>query len=126
MKEPKYLLRIAGSEFVVPTDSGFATLRKIMEDAVPVHARLSEKTIELSHSDQSATDYESILEYLREVRIRKIPAGTRWLRKAADGSVQEVKVVTKKAKALPPAKTPALPAPKLKALPPPTNQLALL
>lgn len=125
MKEPKYLLRIAGQEFVVPESTGISTLIRMMEDAVPVRADLSKREIELAYSDDEEA-YPRMLEYLRLVTIRKIPAGTRWKRKAPDGSVQEVRVVTKKAKALAAPTAKALPAPKVKALPPPSNQLALL
>lgn len=126
MKEPKYVLQIAGQQFVVPSDQGISTLIRMMEDAVPVSADLRERKIELTYTDQGEEQYLMMLEFFREVRIRKIPAGVKWSRKAPDGSAQEVRVVTKPAKALkaPPSKE--LRAPERKALPPPSNQLALL
>jgi hypothetical protein len=126
MKEPKYVLQIAGQQFVVPSDQGISTLIRMMEDVVPVHADLRERKIELTYTDRGEEEYLMMLEFFREVRIRKIPAGVKWSRKAPDGSVQEVRVVAKKAQALPPSKTKALPPNKVKALPPPSNQLALL
>lgn len=132
MKEPKYLLRIAGSEFVVPDSTGIATLIRMMEDAVPVHARLSDKEIELAYTKYDDEEYCRMLEYLREVRIKRIPAGVKWKRETREGKVEEVKIVTKriappKPKALPGPKRPALTnGARPKALPPPSPQLALL
>ena len=133
MKVPKYLLRIAGSEFVVPDSSGIATLIRAMEDAVPVHARLSKNEIELTHSELEAEEYRGILDYVREVTIRKIPAGVVWKRKNRRGEVEIVRVVEKPPKALPAKKQLALrngtkELPRRKpwtALPPRTPQLAL-
>lgn len=127
MKEPKYVLKIAGSEFVVPDSSGIATLIRAMEDAVPVDADLRKKTITLSYTDEDEEHYHAMLAYLRRVTIEKIPAGVVWKRKNKRGEVENVHVVKKAPKALPPPKRKELPARKpWTALPPRTPQLTLL
>jgi len=123
---PKYLLRIAGSEFVVPDSSGIATMIRMMEDAVPVHADLAKREIELIYTDRDEAHYARMLEYLRTVTIRKIPAGVTWKRKTKAGTVEIVRVVEKKPKALPPPKAKALTHGPRPAALPDRKQLALL
>lgn len=124
MKVPKYILRIAGTSFVVPSDSGIATLIKMLEDAVPVQVDRNEIT--LSYSDEEPEHYQSMVEYLREVKIRKIPANAIWKRKTKAGGIEIVQVVEKKPKAIKGPSLKALPGPKRAALPPRNPQLALL
>lgn len=90
MKMPKYILRVAGSEFAVPDSTGIATLIKMLEDAIPVHADLREKTIEVAYTDEGPEKHEIMVMYMREVRITKIPPGCRWKRKLPDGTTENV------------------------------------
>ena len=113
MKQPKFVLRIAGRQYIVPDSSGIATMIKVMAEALPVDADLFNKTIELQYMEPEESE---ILTILQEVRIQRIPAGIKWTRKTKCGRVEPVVFQPKamkapKLKALPPPKRKALPAP---------------
>ena len=97
MKMPKFVLRVAGQEFVIGTNRGVAALMALMEDAVPVDARLhnSPPEITLGYDDKP-----EIVAYLREVGCRPIPRNTVWKRKAASGQVEIIRPVPKPSKTL--------------------------
>lgn len=107
MKLPKFILTVGGSEFVIPHNKGVSALMALMADAVPVDFRRSENTITLQYENEPAS-----FTYVTQVSCLRIPPGVRWLRKATDGAVQEVRPVTKASKALPAKKAPQLRAPK--------------
>jgi len=98
MKEPKYILRVAGQEFAVPDKTGIATLISMMEDVVPVDANLRDREIELTYTEDGDDQWARMIEFFREVRITKIPAGVKWKRKTKGGGIEFVQVVTKRAK----------------------------
>ena len=92
MKMPKYILRVAGSEF-----------------AVPESADLQRKEIELSYSDRDEDEYRGILLYLQKVVITKIPPGVHWKRKLKNGTTQTIRPVPLDDRKKPaPPKRPAL------------------
>jgi hypothetical protein len=107
MKMPKYILRVAAQEFAVPDSNGIATLIKIMEDAIPVHAKLGKGEIELTHT-KDADNYQAVLVYLREVTITKIPAGVVWKRQMPDGTTEKLRPVPIADRKRPVVKRPAL------------------
>ena len=106
MKLPKFILRVAGREFVVPHNRGVAALVSLLCDAIPVSVDLEKREIELSYDDRP-----DITSWLTNVRIDRIPRGMRWTRKNKEGVVVEVTPVAKPMKALRPApgKAKALP-----------------
>lgn len=117
MKRPKFVLTIAGREYVVPDNKGVATLVNLLSDAVPVNANLYAQPaeIELLYTDPEDERYLTVLQ---EVRIQRIPAGTKWSRKMRDGRVEIIRPVAlepaPQKRLAPPAKKPkpkALPRP---------------
>lgn len=97
MKDPKFALRVAGRDCLIPNNRGVATLIALMAEAIPVDAdlHLSPPVITLEYDGRP-----EIADFLQEVRCVKIPRGVRWLRKAADGAVQEVRPVTRSSQQL--------------------------
>jgi hypothetical protein len=107
MKMPKFVLRVACQEFVIPHNNGIAALMKLMEDAVPVHADINgpNPEIELQYTDD---EDEFMVAALQKVSIQPIPRRTKWKRKTKAGEVVEVRPVEKPSKALVSAITKAL------------------
>lgn len=122
MKLPKYILRVAGSDFVVANKEHIEKLISIMSEAIPVHVdhRANPMEIELSHFDDPL-----MTRYYQEVTIVRIPPNVVWKRKAQSGEVEIVRPVEKAPKALPPPKAKALPGRKVIALPAPDPQQPL-
>lgn len=90
MKMPKYLLRVAGSYFVVPHNSGVAALINLMSDAMPVHPDLHGGEIELLYCDEEDA---FMLPALQQVSVTRIPPGIKWTRKTKSGTVEILKPV---------------------------------
>lgn len=82
MKKPKYLLRVGAMEFVIAHNQGVASLMKLMEDAMPVHADLSDNEITLLYLDQP-----DVFSYATEVRLRRLPPGVKWKQKTKQGEI---------------------------------------
>jgi hypothetical protein len=97
MKMPKFILRVAGRDFVIPDNRGLSALMTLMADAVPVDVDLHSNEITLDYTD---AEEQWMVGALTRVSLTPIPRGVVWKRKRKTGEAEIVTPVAKPSKTL--------------------------